>query len=165
MRRERMGHIETREPDRTSGPEVAAVAHRPHARLTFLRRSGRDALLRGVVVIDPGMTSMQRGQLLSDEMYLRASSAGDEFDTRMGAEAVWLQKSLAAGSNQGARGHRDFLLQDQDQARLSAKRLKLLEVVHRVRQQARWMVLHGPTGPAARPPAGTLGAALTDTPT
>jgi DNA-directed RNA polymerase subunit beta' len=41
------------------------------------------------VVIDPGMTPMQRGQLLTDEMYLEAiEEHGDEFDARMGAEAV-----------------------------------------------------------------------------
>src|SRR6202034_1130797 len=42
------------------------------------------------VVIDPGMTPMQRGQLLTDEMYLEAvEEHGDEFDARMGAEAVY----------------------------------------------------------------------------
>ncbi|NIU12382.1 MAG: hypothetical protein GWN81_26885, partial [Phycisphaerae bacterium] len=42
------------------------------------------------VVIDPGMTPMERGQLLSDESYLEAiESHGDDFDARMGAEAVF----------------------------------------------------------------------------
>src|SRR5258706_5901795 len=35
------------------------------------------------------MTAMQRGQLLTDEMYLEAiEEHGDEFDARMGADAV-----------------------------------------------------------------------------
>ena len=35
------------------------------------------------------MTSLQRGQLLTDEMYLESiEEHGDEFDARMGAEAV-----------------------------------------------------------------------------
>ena len=35
------------------------------------------------------MTDMQRGQLLTDEMYLeKIEEHGDEFDARMGAEAV-----------------------------------------------------------------------------
>src|SRR6202041_3930286 len=43
-----------------------------------------------------GMTSMQRGQLLTDELYLEAiEEHGDEFDARMGAEAVYeLLKSI-----------------------------------------------------------------------
>ena len=87
VRRERMGHIELASP----------VAH-----IWFLRslpsRMGLllDMTLRDIervlyfeafVVIDPGMTRLERGQLLSDETYLEAiEEYGDEFDARMGAE-------------------------------------------------------------------------------
>src|SRR5213595_3731012 len=90
VRRERMGHIDLASP----------VAH-----IWFLKslpsRIGLmlDMTLRDIervlyfeafVVIDPGMTPMQRGQLLTDEMYLEAiEEHGDEFDARMGAEAVF----------------------------------------------------------------------------
>ncbi len=41
------------------------------------------------------MTPLQRGQLMSDEVYLEAiEQYGDEFDARMGAEAV---RDLLAG--------------------------------------------------------------------
>ena len=41
------------------------------------------------VVVDPGMTNLERGQLLSEEAYLDAMEQyGDEFDARMGAEAI-----------------------------------------------------------------------------
>ena len=47
------------------------------------------------VVIDPGMTTLERGQLLTDEQYYEAlEEFGDEFDAKMGAEAVqdlWLR--------------------------------------------------------------------------
>ncbi|HHH44900.1 MAG TPA: DNA-directed RNA polymerase subunit beta' [Gammaproteobacteria bacterium] len=90
VRRERMGHIELASP----------VAH-----IWFLKslpsRIGLllDMTLRDIervlyfeafVVIDPGMTTLERGQLLSEEAYLEAiEENGDEFDARMGAEAVF----------------------------------------------------------------------------
>ncbi|GMQ88851.1 MAG: DNA-directed RNA polymerase subunit beta' [Gammaproteobacteria bacterium] len=90
VRRERMGHIELASP----------VAH-----IWFLKslpsRIGLllDMTLRDIervlyfeafVVIDTGMTTLERGQLLSEEAYLEAiEENGDEFDARMGAEAVF----------------------------------------------------------------------------
>ncbi len=90
VRRERMGHIELASP----------VAH-----IWFLKslpsRIGlmMDMTLREIerilyfesfVVIDPGMTPLETGSLLTDEQYLEAMEEyGDEFDARMGAEAVY----------------------------------------------------------------------------
>ncbi len=52
-----------------------------------LREIERVLYFEAFVVIDPGMTPMQRGQLLTDEMYLESiEEHGDEFDARMGAE-------------------------------------------------------------------------------
>jgi len=90
VRRERMGHIELASP----------VAHiwflkslpsRIGLMLDMtLREIERVLYFEAFVVIDPGMTPMQRGQLLTDEMYLEAiEEHGDEFDARMGAEAVY----------------------------------------------------------------------------
>src|SRR5210317_709913 len=89
VRRDRMGHIELASP----------VAH-----IWFLKslpsRIGLllDMTLRDIervlyfesfVVIDPGMTTLEKGQLLNDEEYFEAlEQFGDEFDARMGAEAV-----------------------------------------------------------------------------
>ncbi|MHB8624316.1 MAG: DNA-directed RNA polymerase subunit beta', partial [Sulfuricaulis sp.] len=89
VRRERMGHIELASP----------VAH-----IWFLKslpsRMGLmlDMTLRDIervlyfeayVVIDPGMTPLERSSLLSEDAYLNAiEQYGDEFDARMGAEAV-----------------------------------------------------------------------------
>ena len=43
----------------------------------------------GEATVVPGMTPLERGQLMTDEMYLEAiEQYGDEFDARMGAEAV-----------------------------------------------------------------------------
>ncbi len=90
VRRERMGHIELASP----------IAH-----IWFLKslpsRIGLmlDMTLRDIerilyfeafVVVDPGLTPLERGQLLSEDQYLEAiEEHGDEFDARMGAEAVY----------------------------------------------------------------------------
>ncbi|MFG1487925.1 DNA-directed RNA polymerase subunit beta', partial [Oceanospirillum sp. HFRX-1_2] len=89
VRRDRMGHIELASP----------VAH-----IWFLKslpsRIGLllDMTLRDIervlyfesfVVIDPGMTTLERGQLLNDEQYYEAlEEFGDDFDARMGAGAI-----------------------------------------------------------------------------
>ncbi|KXS54034.1 MAG: DNA-directed RNA polymerase subunit beta' [Marinobacter sp. T13-3] len=89
VRRDRMGHIDLASP----------VAH-----IWFLKslpsRIGLmlDMTLRDIervlyfesfIVIDPGMTTLEKGQLLNDEQYYEAlEEFGDEFDARMGAEAV-----------------------------------------------------------------------------
>ncbi len=55
-----------------------------------LRDIERILYFEAYVVIDPGLTSLERGQLLNEEQYLQAvEEHGDEFDARMGAEAVY----------------------------------------------------------------------------
>ncbi len=54
-----------------------------------LRDIERVLYFEAFVVVDPGMTPLERGQLLSDDAYLEAiDQHGDEFDARMGAEAI-----------------------------------------------------------------------------
>jgi DNA-directed RNA polymerase subunit beta' len=90
VRRERMAHIELASP----------VAH-----IWFLKslpsRIGLmlDMTLRDIerilyfesyVVLDPGLTDLERGQLLTDEQYLDTMEQwGDEFEAKMGAEAIY----------------------------------------------------------------------------
>src|SRR3569623_754483 len=129
VRRARMGHIELASP----------VAH-----IWFLKslpsRMGLllDMTLRDIervlyfesfVVIDPGMTQLERSQLLTDEQYLDAiEEYGDEFDARMGAEAVYelltridLQKEVVR--------LRDEIVTSGSETRIKklTKRLKLME--------------------------------------
>src|ERR1700742_3099321 len=129
VRRERMGHIELASP----------VAH-----IWFLRslpsRIGLmlDMTLRDLervlyfeayVVIDPGMTQLEKGQLLSEEAYYDAiEEYGDEFEARMGADAI---QELLRGINLEVEVPRirDELAKATSDARLKklSKRLKLME--------------------------------------
>ncbi|MGI9305311.1 MAG: DNA-directed RNA polymerase subunit beta' [Gammaproteobacteria bacterium] len=143
VRRERMGHIELASP----------VAH-----IWFLKslpsRIGLllDMTLRDIervlyfeafVVIDPGMTTLERGQLLSDESYLEAiEQHGDEFDARMGAEAVYeLLKSIDLESE--ALRLREEVSETKSESKLKrlSKRLKLIESFIESGNRPEWMVL------------------------
>src|SRR5690606_871354 len=94
-----------------------------------LREIERVLYFEAFVVIDPGMTQLQRGQLLTDEMYLEAiEQHGDEFDARMGAEAVYeLLKSLDLQAE--AQRVREEMASTTSETKIKrlAKRLKLLE--------------------------------------
>jgi len=143
VRRERMGHIELASP----------VAHiwflkslpsRIGLMLDMtLREIERVLYFEAFVVIDPGMTPMQRGQLLTDEMYLEAiEEHGDEFDARMGAEAVFellrtidLQAEVAKVREEMAGTSSETKLK-----RLS-KRLKLIESFIESGNKPEWMVM------------------------
>ena len=143
VRRERMGHIELASP----------VAH-----IWFLKslpsRIGLllDMTLRDIervlyfeafVVIDPGMTTLERGQLLSDEAYLEAiEENGDEFDARMGAEAVFeLLKSMDLKAE--IEKMREEMAGTKSETKLKrlGKRLKLAESFLESGNKPEWMVM------------------------
>lgn len=143
VRRDRMGHIELASP----------IAH-----IWFLRslpsRIGLllDMTLRDIervlyfeayVVIDPGMTQLERGQLLTEEAYYDAiEEYGDEFDARMGAEAV--QELLRALNLETEIAKiREDMTSTASDARLKklSKRLKLIEAFLASGNKPEWMIL------------------------
>src|SRR5215470_2489065 len=89
VRRERMGHIELASPTAHIW-FLKSLPSRIGLMLDMtLRDIERILYFEAYVVVDPGMTPMQRGQLLTDEMYLEAiEEHGDEFRAIMGAEAI-----------------------------------------------------------------------------
>lgn len=143
VRRERMGHIELASP----------VAH-----IWFLKslpsRIGLllDMTLRDIervlyfeafVVVDPGMTELERGQLLNDEAYLDAlEQYGDEFDARMGADAV---RDLLRQINveEEITQLRDELPTTSSETKIKkiTKRLKLLEAFYESGNKPEWMIM------------------------
>lgn len=144
VRRERMGHIELASP----------VAH-----IWFLRslpsRIGLmlDMTLRDLervlyfeayVIIDPGMTQLEKGKLLSEEAYYDAiEEYGDEFEARMGADAI---QELLRGINLEVEVPRirDELSRTSSEARHKklSKRLKLMEAFLESGNKPEWMILN-----------------------
>ncbi len=143
VRRERMGHIELASP----------VAHiwflkslpsRIGLMLDMtLREIERILYFEAFVVVDAGMTPLQRGQLLSDEQYLEAiEQYGDEFDARMGAEAV---RDLLGAMNLDIEVNkvRDEIAGTNSETKIKrlTKRLKLLESFLESNNKPEWMVM------------------------
>ena len=144
VRRERMGHIELASP----------VAH-----IWFLKslpsRIGLllDMTLRDIervlyfesyVVTDPGMTTLEHGQLLTDEQYYEAMEEyGDEFTAKMGAEAVQdLMKQLDLEGE--ITRLREEIPQTNSETKIKklSKRLKLMEAFAGSGNKPEWMVLN-----------------------
>jgi len=143
VRRERMGHIELASPTAHIW-FLKSLPSRIGLMLDMtLREIERVLYFEAFVVIDPGMTSMQRGQLLSDEMYLDAiEKHGDEFDARMGAEAIHeLLKSLDLPS-EVVKVREDIAgTTSETKIKRLSKRLKLLESFIESGNHPEWMVL------------------------
>ncbi len=143
VRRERMGHIELASP----------VAHiwflkslpsRIGLMLDMtLREIERVLYFEAFVVIDPGMTPLERGQLLSDEAYLEAiEEHGDDFDARMGAEAVAeMLKSIDLEAE--IRSLREDIESTNSESKIKrlSKRLKIMESFHESGNKPEWMVM------------------------
>ncbi len=143
VRRERMGHIDLASP----------VAH-----IWFLKslpsRMGLmlDITLRDIervlyfeayVVIDPGMTPLERASLLSEDAYLNAiEQYGDEFDARMGAEAV-RDLLRAINLDEEVAKLRADLAETASETKIKkiTKRLKVLEAFKYSGNKPEWMVL------------------------
>ena len=143
VRRERMGHIELASP----------VAHIWYLKSLpsriglvldmTLREIERALYFEAYVVVDPGMTDLERGQLLTDEMYHEQLELhGDEFDARMGAEAI---RELLRTTDLDAEieNVRAELKTTGSEARTKklTKRLKLLEGFKSSGNRPEWMVL------------------------
>ena len=143
VRRERMGHIELASP----------VAH-----IWFLKslpsRLGMvlDMTLRDIervlyfeafVVVEPGMTPLTRGQLLTEDDYLaKVEEYGDDFDALMGAEAVReLLRTLDL--NHEVEKLRGELESTGSEAKVKkfSKRLKVLEAFQTSGIKPEWMIL------------------------
>ena len=143
VRRERMGHIELASP----------VAH-----IWFLKslpsRIGLllDMTLRDIervlyfesyVVIEPGMTTLEKGQLLNDEQYFEAlEEFGDDFDARMGAEAVFELLTAMDLSHEIGK-LREEIPQTTSETKIKklSKRLKLMEAFDGSGNKPEWMVM------------------------
>ncbi|WP_334032141.1 DNA-directed RNA polymerase subunit beta' [Alteromonas sp. P256] len=143
VRRERMGHIELASP----------VAH-----IWFLKslpsRIGLmlDMTLRDIervlyfesyVVTEPGMTTLERGQLLNEEDYLDSlEEHGDEFDAKMGAEAVFdLLTVLDVDADVAAMREELPSINSETKRKKITKRLKLLESFQQSGNKPEWMIM------------------------
>ena len=144
VRSERMGHIELASP----------VAH-----IWFLKslpsRIGLllDMTLRDIerilyfesyVVTDPGLSTLDHGQLLNDEQYFESMEEfGDEFTAKMGAEAIQ-QLMIQLDLKSEIERLREEIPQTNSETKIKklSKRLKLMEAFDKSGNRPEWMVLN-----------------------
>ncbi|TVQ37371.1 MAG: DNA-directed RNA polymerase subunit beta' [Wenzhouxiangella sp.] len=143
VRRERMGHIDLASP----------VAH-----IWFLKslpsRIGLmlDMTLRDIerilyfesyLVLDPGMTPLERGQLLTDEQYYEAvEEYGDEFEAKMGAEAVFdLLKNIELATELAKLREDIAATNSETKIKRLTKRIKLMEAFIESGNRPEYMIL------------------------
>ena len=143
VRRERMAHIELASPV----AHIWFLKSLPSRISLFLDMTLRDLervlYFEAFIVVDPGMTPLEKGQLLSDETYLNVvEEYGDEFDARMGAEAVQeLLRSIDVAKEI------DVIREDIDgtnsetKIKKLTKRLKLMEAFLESGNKPEWMVM------------------------
>ena len=143
VRRERMGHIELASPTAHIW-FLKSLPSRIGLMLDMtLRDIERVLYFESYLVIDPGMTPLERGQILSEEAYLDAiEEHGDEFDARMGAEAIDQMLKSIDLQKEAAR-LRDEMAGTQSETKIKrlAKRLKLIESFIESGNRPEWMIL------------------------
>src|SRR5689334_7028746 len=143
VRRERMGHIELASPTAHIW-FLKSLPSRIGLMLDMtLRDIERILYFEAYVVIDPGLTSLERGQLLNEEQYLQSvEEHGDEFDARMGAEAVYeLLKTIDL--NQELIKLREEIAATNSETKLKrlSKRIKLVEAFLESGNRPEYMVM------------------------
>ncbi|MDD4915028.1 MAG: DNA-directed RNA polymerase subunit beta' [Methylococcales bacterium] len=143
VRRDRMGHIDLASP----------VAH-----IWFLKSLPSrialllDMTLRSIervlyfetfVVTDPGMSPLEKGQLLTDEEYLNAvEEHGDDFVAKMGAEAIYdLLKSIDLKEEINILREEINSTNSDTKIKKFSKRLKVIDSLLASNNRPEWMIL------------------------
>jgi DNA-directed RNA polymerase subunit beta' len=143
VRRERMGHIDLASP----AAHIWYLKSLPSRMGLLLDITLRDIerilYFEAYVVIDSGDTDMERGQLLTEEGFLEAlEQHGNEFDARMGAEAIQdLLRTLDLPEE--IKQVREDIENTHSEAKIKklSKRLKLMEAFVHSGNKPEWMVL------------------------
>ena len=143
VRRERMGHIELATPIAHIW-YLKSLPSRMGLMLDMtLREIERILYFEAYVVVEPGMTELERGQMLTEENYLEAlENYGDEFTAKMGAEAI-RELLLSIDLENEVKTLREEIPKTNSETKLRklTKRLKLLEAFMYSGNKPEWMVM------------------------
>ena len=144
VRRERMGHIDL----------AAPVAHiwflkSLPSRIGLLlnvtlREIERVLYFESYIVTDPGLTELEKGQILTEEEWVeKYEEFGDEFSAGMGAEAVQILLEELDIDDE-IRIIREEIPQTNSETKLKkfSKRLKLLEAFNNSGNKPEWMIMN-----------------------
>ncbi len=143
VRRERMGHIDLASPVAHIW-YLKSLPSRMGLMLDMtLREIERVLYFEAYAVIEPGMTELERGQMLTEESYLEAiEQFGDEFEAKMGAEAIReLLKLIDVDAEVAELREEIPNTNSETKLRKLTKRLKLLEAFQNSGNKPEWMVM------------------------
>ncbi|WP_226826019.1 DNA-directed RNA polymerase subunit beta' [Acidithiobacillus thiooxidans] len=143
VRRERMGHIELASPVahiwflKSLPSRMGMILDMP------LRDIERVLYFEAYVVVDPGVTALERGLIMSEDQYLDAlEEHGDEFVAKMGAEGI---RDLLRGIPlvQEIERIRNELRESNSDTKTKklSKRLKILEGFESSGNRPEWMIM------------------------
>ncbi|AMA64862.1 DNA-directed RNA polymerase subunit beta' [Candidatus Arsenophonus lipoptenae] len=144
VRRDRMGHIELASPIahiwflKSLPSRIGLLLDMP------LRDIERVLYFESYVVIEGGMTSLERGHILTEEQYLDAlEEFGDEFEAKMGAEAIQsLLKTFNLEKECEILHEELSIVHSETKRNKLTKRIKLLESFMHSGNKPEWMILN-----------------------
>ena len=142
VRRERMGHIELAVPVSHIWYFKSLPSRIGHLLDLSIRELERILYYENYIMIDPGNTSFDVGDVLNEEEFLDLEEAGKTFDARMGAEAVreLLKKididELAVTLRAQAKVETSV-----QRKKDTLKRLRIVESFRQSNNRPEWMVL------------------------
>ncbi|MEW5924962.1 MAG: DNA-directed RNA polymerase subunit beta', partial [Candidatus Zixiibacteriota bacterium] len=142
VRRERMGHIELAVPV----THIWFVKSLP-SRIGYLldlsvRELEKIIYYESYIMIDPGNTSYQERDIISEEEFLELEESGKEFDARMGADAVRELLSKIDVEQLAIDLRAQVKVETSVQRQKDAlKRLKIIEAFRQSTNRPEWMVM------------------------
>jgi DNA-directed RNA polymerase subunit beta' len=143
VRRERMGHIELASPTAHIWFLKSLPSRLGMVLDMTLRDIERVLYFEAYVVVDPGMTPLNRAQLLTEDDYLaKVEEYGDDFTAVMGAEGVReLLRSLDLAHEVETLRRELDATGSEAKIKKFAKRLKILEAFQQSGIKPEWMIL------------------------
>lgn len=143
VRRERMGHIDLASPV----AHIWFLKSLPSRIALLLNMTLRDIervlYFESFVVVDPGLTTLEMGVLMTEEEHLDAlDEHGDEFTALMGAEAIdGLLKGLDLNAEMDICREDINATKSETKIKKISKRLKVLEALVASKNKPEWMIL------------------------
>ncbi|ARC54911.1 DNA-directed RNA polymerase subunit beta' [Candidatus Riesia sp. GBBU] len=144
VRRERMGHIELASPTahiwflKSLPSRIGLLLDIP------LRDIERVLYFESYIVTQEGVTNLEVGQVLTEDQYLKSlEEFGDEFEVKMGAEAIqYLLKKIDMKRKCKLLKKELIKTQSETKKKKLTKRIKLLESFIQSENRPEWMILN-----------------------
>ncbi|QJC30050.1 DNA-directed RNA polymerase subunit beta' [Enterobacteriaceae endosymbiont of Plateumaris sericea] len=144
VRRERMGHIELASPTahiwflKSLPSRIGLLLNMP------LKDIERVLYFESYVIVEEGITKLNKRQILTEEQYLDAlEEFGDEFNAKMGAEAIeYLLKNINLEEECEFLRNELYNTNSETKRKKITKRIKLLESFIHSGNKPEWMIMN-----------------------